>query len=95
MVVEACLATDNFGGEEEVWRRDTRSSHHIKATSARMHNVGSKCSKKTRIRKIWDFVKVKEWETMLVEVDGADGKRVVKLRETLIVPDMNGNIFSL
>ena len=40
-------------------------------------------------------VEVHEWGTVLLEVDGADGKRIIKLHQTLIVPNINSNLFSL
>ena len=38
---------------------------------------------------------VKEWGTVLLEVDGENGKHIMQLRETLIVPDINVNLFSV
>ena len=38
---------------------------------------------------------VKEWGAVLLEVDGHDGKRVIKLERTLIVPGISVNLFSL
>ena len=48
----------------------------------------------TRIRRVQGFVDVKEWGTILLEVDGEDGKHIMQLRETF-VPDINVNLFSL
>ena len=40
-------------------------------------------------------VDVKEWGTVLLEVDGVQGKRIMRLREVLIVPNIKVNLFSL
>ena len=53
------------------------------------------CPPGTRIRQVQGFVDVLEWGTVLLEVDGEHGKHVMHLRETLIVPDINVNLFSL
>ena len=38
---------------------------------------------------------MKQWGTILIEVDGDSGKRVIKLSQTLIVPGIRVNLFSL
>lgn len=48
-----------------------------------------------RIQQVQGLVEVKEWGTVLLQVDGANGKRVIRLDETLIVPDIKVNLFSL
>ena len=53
------------------------------------------CPAGTRIRQVQGVVNVRDLGTVLVEVDGANGKHIVKLRETLIVPNINVNLFSL
>ena len=53
------------------------------------------CPSGTRIRQVQGFVDVQEWGTVLLEVDGEDGKHIMQLRETLIVPDINVNLFTL
>ena len=76
------------------WLGDTGSSHHIKSTQEGMIEV-RKCPPGTKIRQVQGVVKVVEWGTVLLEVDGADGKHIMKLQETLIVPNINVNLFSL
>ena len=82
--------------EEEIdkWLGDTGSSYYIKSTRAGMINV-EKCPPDTKIRQVQGVVNVQEWGTILLEVDGADGKRIMRLHETLIVPSINVNLFSL
>ena len=53
------------------------------------------CPLGTKIRQVQGVVNVKEWGTVLLEVDGAHGKHVMKLSETLIVPSISVNLFSL
>ena len=38
---------------------------------------------------------MEEWGTLLLEVDGANGKHIMRLSETLIVPNINVNLISL
>ena len=45
------------------------------------------CPLGTKIRQIQGVVDVKESGTMLLEVDGANGKRIMKLNKNLIVFD--------
>ena len=93
MIVEVDLggSTSQPNG---TWLGDTGSSHHIKSTKTGMVNV-EPCPPGTRIRQVQGFVDVQEWGTLLLEVDGEDGKHIMQLRETLIVPDINVNLFSL
>ena len=93
MVVEVDLAGSDQRGNE-TWLGDSGSSHHIKSTSAGMIDV-KPCPAGTRIRQVQGVVDVAEWGTVLLEVDGEHGKHVMKLSETLIVPDINVNLFSL
>ena len=63
----------------------------IKSSSADMINV-TKCPLGTTIRQVQGTVDVEEWGSVLLQVDGSEGKRLIRLDETLIVP---GNLFSL
>ena len=40
-------------------------------------------------------VDVEEWGSVLLQVDGEDGKKTIRLDETLIVPGITVNLFSL
>ena len=93
MIVEVDLAgkSDN---QDEKWLGDSGSSHHIKSSPAEMVDV-KPCPAGTRIRQVQGVINVKDWGTVLLEVDGANGKHIVKLREMLIVPNINVNLFSL
>ena len=95
---EGLVVEEKFVGKAEqvldTWLGDSGSSHHIKSSSAGMVNV-TKCPPGTKIRQVQGVVEVKEWGTVLLQVDGADGKRTIKLEETLIVPDIKVNLFSL
>ena len=91
--MEVDLAGESQHADEE-WLGDTGNSHHIKSTSEGMIDVGP-CPPGTRIRQVQGVVDVAEWGTVLIEVDGADGKHIMKLSETLIVPSINVNLFSL
>ena len=59
-----------------------------------MVNV-SKCPAGTALRQVQGTVNVEEWGTILLEVDSHEGKRVIKLERTLIVPGITVNLFSL
>ena len=59
-----------------------------------MFNV-EPCPPGTKIRQVQGFVDLKEWGTVLLEVDGENEKHIMQLRETLIVLDINVNLFSL
>ena len=95
---EAMMVVVDIVGEAEQqtdkWLGDTGSSHHIKSTRVGMINV-EKCPPGTKIRQVQGVVDVQEWGTVLLEVDGANGKRIMRLHETLIVPSINVNLFSL
>ena len=93
MIVEVDLARSS-SQPVDTWLGDTRSSHHIKSTRAGMVKV-EPCPPRTRIRQVQGFVDVQEWGTVLLEVDGEDDKHIIQLRETLIVPDINVNLFTL
>ena len=70
---------------------DTGSSHHIRSTREGLIN----CPPGTKIPQVQVVVEVREWGKMLSEIDNADGKRILKLHETLIVPNNNVDLFSL
>ena len=91
------VVVDLVSGEEQQmdkWLGDTSSSHHIESTWAGMLNV-EKCPPGTKIRQVHRVVDIHDWETLLLEVDGVDGKRIKKLHESLIVLNINANLFSL
>ena len=79
---------------DDMWLGDTGSSHHIKSTRAGMVDV-EPCPPGTRIRQVQGFVNVEKWGSVLLEVDGERGKHIMQLCETLIVLDINVNLFSL
>ena len=93
MILEVGLAGE-LKNQDDKWLGDSGSSHHIKSTRAGMIDV-KPCPPGTRIRQVQGVVNVQEWGTVLLEVDGANGKHIVKLCETLIVPSINVNLFSL
>ena len=78
----------------DVWLGDGGASHHIKSSSVGMVNV-SKSPPGTTLRQVQGTVNVKEWGTVLLEVDSHEGNRVIKLERTLIVPRITVNLFSL
>ena len=91
------VVVDIVGEEEhkiDTWLGDTGSSHHIKSTREGLIN-DEKCPPGTKIRQVQGVVEVQEWGTVLLEVDGDNGKRIMKLHQTLIVPNINVNLFSL
>ena len=59
-----------------------------------MINV-TKCPPETTIRQVQGTVDVEEWGSVLLQVDGQDGKKTIRLDETLIVPGITVNLFSL
>ena len=91
MVVDVAAAKTHFS---DIWLGDTGASAHIKSSSENMINV-TKCPPGTKIRQVQGSVVVEEWGTVLLEVDGTGGKHVIKLEETLIVPGITVNLFSL
>ena len=38
---------------------------------------------------------VEQWGSVLLQVDGAKGKKIIRLDETLIIPGISVNFFSL
>ena len=85
MIVEVGLASESKR-QNDKWLGDSGSSHHIKSTRSGMIDV-KLCPAGTRIRQVQGPMNVKEWGTVLLEVDDASGKHIMKLCETLIVPD--------
>ena len=59
-----------------------------------MINV-SKCPPGMTIRQVQGTVAVEEWGSVLLQVDGRDGKTTIRLDETLIVLGITVNLFSL
>ena len=92
------MGEQGFVGKSEQkldpWLGDSGASHHIKSSSAGMIDV-TKCPPGTKIKKFQESVDVKEWGTLLLQVDGEKEKRVMKLEHTLIVPNISVNIFFL
>ena len=93
MIVEVGLAGESEPPDDK-WLGDSGSSHHIKSTQHGMVDV-KPCPAGTKIRQVQGVVNVKEWGTVLLEVEGASDKHIIKLCETLIVPSINVNLFSL
>ena len=78
----------------DIWLEDSGASHHIKSSSSGMITV-TKCPPGTTIRQVQGTVDVEEWGSVLLQVDGEDGKKTIRLDETLIVPSITINLFSL
>ena len=78
----------------DIWLGDTGASHHIKSSPTGMINV-CKCPPGTKIRQVRGTVEVEKWGSVLLQVDGADGKHTIRLDETLIIPGISVNFFSL
>ena len=49
----------------------------------------------TKIRQVQGTEVVEKWSNVLLQVDGADGKQTIRLDETLIIPGISVNLFSL
>ena len=73
---------------------DTGSSHHLKGDTVGIFDVQN-CPEGMQINQVQGVVKVKQWGSVLLEVDGDSGKRVIKMSQTLIVPGIRVNLFSL
>ena len=78
----------------DIWLGDSGASHHIKSSSSRMINV-TKCPPGTTIRRVQGTEDVEKWGSVLLQVDGQNGKKTIRLDETLIVPGITVNLFSL
>ena len=61
----------------DVWLGDSGASHHIKSSSSGMIDV-MKCPPGTTIRQVQGTVDVKEWGSVLLQVDGQDGKKLIR-----------------
>ena len=59
-----------------------------------MINV-SKCPSGTTIRQVKGLVAVEQWGSVLLQVDGEGGKKTIRLDETLTIPGISVNLFSL
>ena len=81
-------------GLEKKWMADTGSSRHLKGGTMGIFDIQD-YPKGMKINFVQGVVKVKQWESILLEVDGDSGKRIIKLSQTLIVPSIRVNIFSL
>ena len=86
--------TDDKFKSVDISLGDSGASHHIKSSSSSMINV-TKCPPGTTIRKLQGIVDVEEWGSVLLQVDGHDGKMTIRLDETLIVPEITVNLFSM
>ena len=94
-LVDAEARRSNVGNQRvNNWLGDSGSSHHIVSSSVGMIDV-TKCPAGMRIQQVQGIVDVKEWGTVLLRVDGADGKRIIQLKQTLIIPDIKVNLFSI
>ena len=91
MIGDAAAVKTKFS---DIWLGDSGASHHIKSSSTSMINV-TQCPPGTTIRQVQGTVDVEEWGSVLLQVDGSEGKRVIRLDETLIVPGIRVNLFSL
>ena len=78
----------------DIWLGDSGASDHIKSSSSGMINV-TKCPPGTTIRQVHGTVDVEEWGSVLLQVDGEDWKKTIRLDETLIVSGITVNLFSL
>ena len=78
----------------DIWLGDSGASHHIKSSSANMINV-TRCPPGTTIWQVQSTVDVEKLGSVLLQVDGSEGKRIIRLDETLIVPGITVHLFSL
>ena len=62
--------------------------------ASHMINV-RKCPPGTKIRQVQGTIAVEQWGSVLLQVDGADGKKTIRLDETLIIPGISVNLVSL
>ena len=90
MIGDAAATKTKFS---DIYLGDIGVSHRIKSSSAGMIKV-TKCPPDTKIRQVQGTVDVEEWGSVLLQVDGSEGKRVIRLDETLIVPSIIVNLFS-
>ena len=49
----------------------------------------------TKIRQVQGTIVVEKWGSVLLRVDGVDEKHTIRLDETLIIPGISVNLFSL
>ena len=55
----------------------------------------TKCPPRTKIRQVHGLVNVQEWGNVQLQVDGEEGKLVIRLEQILIIPNISVNLFSL
>ena len=79
---------------ERKWMGETGSSHHLKGDEVGMFDIHD-CPDGMKINRVKGVVEVRQWGSVLSKVDGERGKHVIKLSETLIVPEIKVNLFSL
>ena len=79
---------------ENKWMADTGSSHHLKGDTVGMFDIQD-CPVGMQINQVQGIIKVQQWGSVLLEVNGHSGKSVVKLSQTLVVPGIRVNLFSL
>ena len=86
--------SDNASKPVDIWLGDSGASHHIKSSAIGMVNV---CNRPpgTTLRQVQGIVAVEQWGSVLLQVDGEDGKKTIRLDETLIIPGITVNLFSL
>lgn len=78
----------------DIWLGDSGATNHIKSTSENMVDVED-CPPGTKIRQVQGTVDVRQWGTVLLQVDAAEGKKIIRLTECLIVPQISVNLFSM
>ena len=94
MYCEAMMLSTGESGSENKWMADSGSSHHLKSDTVGMFDIQN-CPEGMKIHQVEGILKVQQWGSILLEVDGHSGKRVIKLSQTLVVPGIRVNLFSL
>ena len=79
---------------ENKWMADSGSSHHLKGDTVGMFDIQA-CPPGMQISQVQGVIKVQQWGSVLLEVDGHSGKSVIKLSQTLVVPEIRVNLLSL
>ena len=89
---EAFIGESDASKRVDTWLGDSGASHHIKSSSSGMINVCN-CPPGTTIRQVQGTIPVEQWGSVLLQVDGANGKNTIRLDETLNVPCISVNLF--
>ena len=87
------LSTGEVGSEKK-WMAGTGSSYRLKGDKVAMFDIHD-CLVGMEISQVQGVVKVQQWGTVMLEVEGDSRKRVIKLAQTLIVPGIRVNLFLL